>query len=67
MEVGYIPTYFFTLHCFQSIYNYYCDPSILGLLDQAHFRQVYGKEHITVDQNTNYYSDHDTLTVIIHR
>ena len=57
----------FTLHYILFIHHNKCHPSVLGLLDQAHFRQVHGKEQIAVEQNTNYYSDHDTLTVILQR
>ncbi len=37
-----------------------------GLLDQAHFRQVQGMKTAKVEQMSNYYSDHDTITVLIH-
>lgn len=37
-----------------------------GLLDQVHFRLVQGKKAATVEQFSNYYSDHDTITVLLH-
>ena len=37
-----------------------------GLLDQVYFWQVQGEKAASVEQLSNYYSDHDTITVLIH-
>ena len=37
-----------------------------GMLDQVYFRQVQDKRAATVEQISNYYSDHDTITVLIN-